>query len=110
MPVAVTIQVPELAGSEGEPVVSGVPPGIAISQRRKQQRPGVRTHVHTVRDQSDRPEEEAADDLGDHHQSTENNDGPSFALATLLIGGEENVAVEVEVGVGSRSAHVRHSI
>ncbi len=60
-------EVAELARAEGEARIVGVPARIAIGQGSKQQRTRMRAHMQAVGDERDRAEQQAADDLGDHH-------------------------------------------
>jgi len=71
-----------------------VPAGIGIGERRQQQRAGVGAHVQAVGDQGDRAEQQAADDLRDHHGAAEPDYRPGLALAGLVALAEEYVAVE----------------
>lgn len=90
-----TCQVAELAGSEAEPLVIGVLAGIGVGQCREQQRAGMGTHVQPISDQRDRAEDEAADDLGDHHCTAQPDDDPGLALTLLMGSAEEDMRVAV---------------
>ena len=87
-------EVAELAGAEGEAWIIGVPAGIGVGERREQERAGMGAHVQAVGDERDRAEQQAADDLGDHHRPAEPDHRPRLALALLVSLAEEYVAVE----------------
>jgi hypothetical protein len=53
----------------------------------------VRRHVQAVRNQRQRTEQAAADDLNRHHHAAQNNDTPGLALVLLVAGAEERVTV-----------------
>ena len=72
-----------------------MPARVAIGERGKQQRAGMGAHVHAVGHQRDRAEQQATDDLGDHHEAREPDHRPGPALALLVRRTEENVAVAV---------------
>ena len=74
--------------------IVGVLAGIGVGERREQQRAGMRAHVQAVGDQRDRAEQQAADDLGDHHGAAEPDHRPGLALAFLVPLAEEHVAVK----------------
>ena len=87
-------EVAELAGAEGEARIVGVPARVAVGQRRQQQGAGMGAHVQPVGDQGDRAEQQAADDLGDHHGAAEPDHRPGAALALLMALAEEDVACD----------------
>ena len=67
--------------------------GIRIGEGRDQQRAGVGGHMQAVRDQRDRAEPDAADDLRNHHGGGDADDDPGLALIVLVGGAEEVVLV-----------------
>ncbi len=89
----VTRQIAELAGAEGEPLVTCVAPGESICQRRDEERSGMRRHVEAVRDQRHRAEQRTAADLSRHHGAADRDDDPGLALVARMIVAEENVLV-----------------
>ena len=86
-------EVAQLAGAEGEARIGGVPPGVAVGQRREQQRAGMRAHVQAVGDQRDRAEQQAAGDLQRHHRAAQPDHRPGALLGVFMALAEEDVAV-----------------
>ena len=86
-------KVAQLAGAEAEARIVAVPARVAVGQRREQQGAGVGGHVHTVGDQRDRAEQQAADDLRDHHGAAQHDHRPTSPLVGFVRGAEEDVAV-----------------
>ena len=72
-----------------------MPACIAIGQGREQQRAGMRAHMHPVRHQRDGAEQQAADDLGEHHGPAEPDHRPGLALALFMTFAKEDMAVAV---------------
>jgi hypothetical protein len=97
-------EVAELAGAEGKARVLGVVPGIAVGQRRQQQRARMRRHVQAVGDQREGAEQTATDDLRCHHDAAQPDHRPRPAGITVMPRAEENVFVlegaQREVAVG----------
>jgi hypothetical protein len=87
-------EIAEFAGPEREGRIVGVFAGVSIGERRQQQRPGVRAHVHSIGHQRDRAEQQAADDFRDHHDSAEPDHRPGLALARLVPFREKEVAMK----------------
>ena len=86
-------QISQLAGAEAETIVFGVTARVAVGQRCEQKRARVRRHMQTVGDERDRAKDQAADDLGDHHEGTERDHHPGAALVLLVTLAEKNVRV-----------------
>jgi hypothetical protein len=61
--------------------------------------------VQTVGDERDRAEQQAADDLGRHHDDAQRDHGPSAALVARMAGAEEDVAVSRLAGPFVCAAH-----
>jgi hypothetical protein len=99
-------EVAELAGAEGEARVVGMAPRIAVGERREQERAGMGRHVQAVGDQRDRAEQQAADDLGDHHDGAQHDHRPGAALVLVMAFAEEDVAV-AGCGHGARRLYFR---
>lgn len=59
----------------------------------QEQRARVGAHVHSVRDKGNGAEQQAADDLQDHHAAAKRDDHPGAAFRLLMICPEEDVAV-----------------
>ena len=98
-------QVAQFSGAKSEPLVHRVLSGITVGERRKQQRAGVCAHVQPIGDERNGAKQQAADDLGDHHQSAQNNDCPGPTLTALVIGTEKDVAVPLGSVVETGFAH-----
>ena len=86
-------KVAELAGDEGETQVLGVVAGIAVGQRRQQQRAGVRGHMQAVSYERERAEQTAADDLRCHHDAAQPDNRPRLARVAVMPCAEKNVIV-----------------
>lgn len=100
-------QVTKLPRAKGEPWIPCMASRITIRERRKEQRPSVGTHVQPVRDQRDGPEQQAAGDLRDHHEATQPDHRPRFALAALMVGRQKDVTViELRHGAPDRLLEV----
>ena len=100
-------QVAELAGAEGEAPIFGMFSGIGVGERRQKKRTSVGGHVEAVRHQGDRPEYEAANDLGHHHRATQPNHAPSAALTRVMRLAEKHM---VMAQVRGWSDGVRHAL
>jgi len=87
-------QIAELARAEGEPRIAHMPLGIAIRQRRQQQRAGMGGHVQPIGHQRDRAEQPAATDLGHHHRHAQGDHRPGSPLGMLMAGRKKDVVVD----------------
>jgi hypothetical protein len=94
---AVAGQIAELAGAEGEIAIIGVFAGIGIGQRGQQQRAGMGRHVQSVGDQSQRAEQRAADDFGDHHDAAKHDHRPGSAFGSLVVRAQKDVIVRLNL-------------
>ena len=90
---AVSRQVTELAGTEGETAIVGIFAGIGVSQRGQQQRSGMRRHVQSVGNKRQRAEQSPADDFGDHHDAAKDDHRPGSAFGFLVVFGQKDVIV-----------------
>ncbi len=61
----------------------------------------MRRHVQPVGNERDRAEQEAADDLGNHHDGAERDHHPGAALVALMAFAEK----DVRVGAWQRVRH-----
>jgi len=86
-------KIAELAGTEDEAGVVGVPPRIGISQSGDQKRQGVRCHVKAVGNDGERPKQRAAEDFGDHHDQGKRNRRPRPAFVRRVALAEKDVAM-----------------
>ena len=104
-------EIAELAGAEGEARIVRRAARIGIGERREQQRAGMRAHVQAVGDEGDRAEQQAADDLGDHHGAAEPDHRPGLAFALFVPLAEEHVACDAKArAAGCRSCRASFQI
>jgi hypothetical protein len=99
-------KVAKFAGAERKTPIVGMPAGIAVGECREQQRPRMRAHMQPVRHQRDRPEQPAADNLGDHHRAAERNHRPCLALALFVSDAEKAVPMQERRCGAFAAAHV----
>ena len=90
---AVSGEVAEFAGAEAETAVVGIFAGKGISQRREQQRAGMRGHVQPVGDQGQRAEQRTADDFGDHHDAAQDDHSPGAAFCLFVIPAQKHMVM-----------------
>ena len=86
-------KIAELAGAERKARIVSVPARVSVGEGREQKRACVRAHMQAIRHESDRAEQQAANNLDDHHGSTEPDDRPGLALAFFVPGAEETVGM-----------------
>src|SRR5215472_13944527 len=96
---------PSFPVPKDEPPVLRMPPGIAIGERSEQQSSGMRGHVQAVGDEGKGAENGAADNLGNHHQATQPDNGPGPARVSIMPAAEEHVAVSVWNWCGHVAVH-----
>src|ERR1700728_2037365 len=82
-------EIAELAGAEGKALVIDMVARVAVGQGGQQQRAGMGRHVQPVGNESDRAEQQAAGDLGDHHETAQRDHHPGAALVLLVAFAEE---------------------
>ena len=104
-------EIAELAGPEREARIVGVLAGVGVGERREQQRTRMRAHMHAVGHQRDRAEQQAADNLGDHHGAAEPDHRPCPALAVFVARAEKHVGMRSGAagtdGLAHGGAHLR---
>lgn len=78
-------EVTDLAGAERKARIAGVRAGIAVSKCRNTQRRGMRAHVPTVGDQSQRAVVVAAGNLADHHHEREHHHPARATFVPVVV-------------------------
>src|ERR1700723_1754630 len=76
-----------------------MPPRVAVSKRRQQERARMRRHVQAVGDERDRAEEQAADDLRNPNHGTERDHNPGAAFVAIVACAKKDVRVIAREGV-----------
>jgi hypothetical protein len=98
---------PDLAGAERKSAVGGVALRIGIGAGRDAQRPGMRRHVETVRQQGHRAVEQSREDLAGHHDGGKRHD-PQRPPGVVVVGAAQKIMVVrqvVRLGSGHGQAY-----
>jgi len=91
-------QFAELAGTEREARIAGMPAGEQIGEAGDRQRDHMGRHVPAVGDKRDRTEKPPADDFDEHHCRGQCHDPPGAPLVLVMAHAEEGVTVHPRGG------------
>src|SRR5262245_41815875 len=94
-------EIAELSGAEGEMAVARLAAGKEIGERGNAERRRMGCHVPAVGEQRHRAEQDAGDDLADHHDRGQRDHKPGAALIAGVLCAEKDVVVRPPVeGMG----------
>ncbi len=91
-------EIADLAGAKAEPPLAGVASSQKVGDGCDRQRAGVGGHVEAIGQQSHRVEQQAGQDLADHHGQRQKHDPEHATGVAIVVVSQEDVIVNEVVG------------